>query len=206
MVNKIILATFVKRTHMIVIRDKSIKTLTKCEPFIDVITDETAIAFVKHEDYPRSSDHIKDGLTKQGNQYYYFEHDIINTPRHYSSKYDNQVFAYKVYPITDDIAQRIIKKELVSKWEVLFNAFINYQKVYTMIKDWDLKMNYISSYMLGDKLVIPYGISPSDMGDNEITIEEYLIKHNKRYASANEPLKINVSVLREIKLNELNIA
>ena len=67
-------------------------------------------------------------------------------------------------------------------------------------------MNYISSYMLDGKLVIPYGISPSDMGDNEITIEEYLIKHNKRYASTNEPLKINLSVLRELRLNELNIA
>ena len=188
---------------MIVIRDRSIKTLTKCEPFIKVITDETAIAFEKHnEDYPKSSDQIKNGLTKQDSQYYYFEHDIINTPRSFSSSY-HDCFAYKVYPITDDIAQRIIKKELVSKWEVLFNAFFNYKKIYTMIKDYELKMNYISSYMLGDKLVIPYGISPSDMGDNEITIEEYLIKHNKRYASKNEPLSINLEVLREMKLNEL---
>ena len=191
---------------MIVLRDKALKTVTKCEPFINVITDETAIAFEKHkEDYPKSSDQIQNGLTKQDGQYYFFEHDIINTPRSYSARY-HDCFAYTVYPITDDIAQRIIKKELVSKWEILFNAFINYQKVYTLIKDYELKMNYISSYMLDGKLVIPYGISPSDMGDNEITIEEYLIKHNKRYASANEPLKINVSVLRELRLNELNIA
>ena len=191
---------------MIVLRDKSLKTLTKCEPFIDVITDETAIAFTKHkEDYPKSSDQIQNGLTKQDGQYYYFEHDIINTPRKWKHDvYD--VYAYKVYPVTNDIGQRIINKEYVSKWEILFNAFINYTKVYTLIKDWDLKMNYISSYMLDGKLVIPYGISPSDMGDNEITIEEYLIKHNKRYASTNEPLKINLSVLRELRLNELNIA
>ena len=190
---------------MIVIRDKALKTLTKCEPFINVITDETAIAFEKHEDNYPSSDQIKNGLTKQDGQYYYFEHDIINTPRTFSPKYFES-FAYKVYPITNDIAERIIKKEYVSKWEILFNAFINYTKVYTLIKDYDLKMNYITSYMLDGKLVIPYGISPSDMGDNEITIEEYLIKHNKRYTSANEPLKINVSVLRELRLNELNIA
>ena len=74
-----------------------------------------------------------------------------------------------------------------------------------MIKDYDLKMNYITSYMLDGKLVIPYGISPSDMGDNEITIEEYLSKHNKRYPKG-EPLKINVTFLRELRLNELNIA
>lgn len=191
---------------MIVLRDKSLKTLTKCEPFIDVITDETAIAFTKHkEEYKKSSDQIQNGLTKQDGQYYYFEHDIINTPRKWKHDvYD--VYAYKVYPVTNDIGQRIINKEYVSKWEILFNAFINYTKVYTLIKDWDLKMNYISSYMLDGKLVIPYGISPSDMGDNEITIEEYLIKHNKRYASTNEPLKINLSVLRELRLNELNIA
>lgn len=191
---------------MIVIRDKSLKTLTKCEPFINVITDDTAIAFEKHkEDYPKSSDQIQNGLTKQDGQYYYFEHDIINTPRSYSSKYYDSCYAYKVYPITNDIAQRIINKEYVSKWEILFNAFTNYTKVYTLIKDYELKMNYISSYMLDGKLVIPYGISPSDMGDNEITIEEYLIKHHKRYASVNEPLKINLPVLRELRFNELNI-
>ena len=190
---------------MIVLRDKALKTVT-CEPFINVITDETAIAFEKHEelyrqDYPKSSDQIKNGLTKQDGQHYFFEHDIINTPR----KWKHDVYAYKVYPVTNDIAQRIINKEYVSKWEVLFNAFINYTKVYTLIKDYELKMNYITSYMLDGKLVIPYGISPSDMGDNEITIEEYLSKHNKRYPKG-EPLKINVTFLRELRLNELNIA
>ncbi len=206
MVNKIILATFVKRTHMIVTRDKAIKTLTRCEPFINVITDDNAIAFEKNNEYYlKSSDQIKNGLNKQDNQYYYFEHDIINTPKTYSSKY-YEIFAYKVYPITDDIAERIIRKEPVCKWEILFNAFINYQKVYSMIKDYELRLSYISSYMLGDKLVIPYCISPSDMGDEETTIEAYLTKHNKRYASMNEPLSINLEVLREMKLNELNIA
>jgi hypothetical protein len=188
---------------MIVTKDKSLKTLTKCEPFINVISDETAIAFEKHkEEYKQSSDQIKDGLTKQNGQYYYFEHDIINTPRRWN--YDS-CFAYKIYPITNDIAQRIIRKEPVCKWEILFNAFLNYTKVYSMIKDYDLRMNYISSYMLGDKLVIPYGISPSDMGDQETTIEDYLTKHFKRYGNG-EPLQINKQVLRELRFNELNIA
>ena len=94
---------------MIVVRDKSMKTLTKCEPFISVITDDNAIAFEKHkEEYKQSSDKIKNGLTKQDNQYYYFEHDIVNTPRSLSK---GDIFAYHVYPITDDIANRIIKKE-----------------------------------------------------------------------------------------------
>lgn len=189
---------------MIVIKDKSIKTLTKCESFIRVITDDNAIAFEKHkEDYPKSSDQIKNGLTKQDNQYYFFEHDIVNTPRSLSK---GDIFAYHVYPITDDIANRIIKKEYVSKWEILFNSFTNYRKVYSMIKDYELRLSYISSYMSEDKLVIPYGMSPSDMRDGDVIIEDYLIKNNKRYASMNEPLSINLTVLREMKLNELNIA
>ena len=191
---------------MIVVRDKSIKTLTKCEPFIRVITDDTAIAFEKHkEDYPKSSDQIKNGLTKQDNQYYYFEHDIVNTPRSFSSRYCD-CFAYKVYPITDDIANRIIKKEYVGKWEILFNSFANHKKIYSMIKDYELRLSYISSYMSENKLVIPYSSSPSDMREDEMVLEDYLIKNNKRYASMNEPLKINLEVLREMKLNQLNIA
>jgi hypothetical protein len=190
---------------MIVTRDKTIKTLTKCEPFINVISDDNAIAFEKHkEEYKQSSDQIKNGLTKQNGQYYFFEHDIINTPRSYTSRWYDSCFAYKVYPITNDIAERIIKKEAVSKWEILFNAFFNYQKVYTMIKDYELRMNYISSYMVNSKLVIPYGISPSDMGDEETTAESYLAKHARRYGNG-EPLKINLSVLRELRFNELNI-
>jgi hypothetical protein len=190
---------------MILLRDKAIKTVTKCEPFINVISNDTAIAFEKHrEEYKQSSDQIKDGLTNQNGQHYYFEHDIINTPRSYSARYYDSCFAYKIYPITNDIAERIIRKEYVSKWEILFNAFINYQKVYTMIKDYELRMNYISSYMLGDKLVIPYNISPSDMGDEETTTEAYLTKHARRYGNG-EPLKINLSVLRELRFNELNI-
>ena len=60
-------------------------------------------------------------------------------------------------------------------------------------KDFD----YLLKILIGSKYV------NSIVLDNEITIEEYLIKHNKRYASANEPLKINVSVLRELRLNSL---
>jgi hypothetical protein len=65
-----------------------------------------------------------------------------------------------------------------------------------MIKDYELRMNYISSYMLGDKLVIPYGLSPSDMGDEETTTEAYLAKHARRYGNG-EPLKINLDILND---------
>jgi hypothetical protein len=75
-----------------------------------------------------------------------------------------------------------------------------------MIKDYELRLSYISSYMSEGNLVIPYSSSPSDMREDEMVLEDYLIKNNKRYASMNEPLKINLEVLREMKLNQLNIA
>ena len=67
---------------MIVVRDKSLDNKVRCDNFINVITDDTAIAILKHDDQHYTArlnlSNIKTGLTKQDNQFYYFEHDIIN--------------------------------------------------------------------------------------------------------------------------------
>lgn len=186
---------------MIIVRDKVLDATINCEPFIDVITNDNCIAYLPFLDYYKSntllgnSDNIALGLTKQNNQYYYFEHDIVNTPR-----VKEGYFAYKIYPITNDMANCIIQEEHVCKWEILFNSFINYQKVYTLIKNYSYKLSYVSSYIKDNKLIIPYGISPSNMIDGE-TVEEYLIKHHKRYGQ--DSLHINKKMLREIKLKQL---
>ncbi len=195
---------------MIITRSKSLDTPIKCNKnFISVITDDNAIAFLKRksEGYTKTFNltDIDSGLTKQNDQYYFFEHDITNTPkRFYSRNSIEKNFSYKVYPITDDLAQRIINKEYVNKWEILFNAFANYQKVYTMVKDYSIRLTYLSSDVKEDKLVIPYSISPT--GTNyDIILEEFLINHNKKYGGKKESLSINLDVLRDLKLKELNI-
>ena len=58
-----------------------------------------------------------------------------------------------------------------------------------------------------DTLIIPYGISPSDMKDNQ-TIQEFLDWNNSRfrpYRATEEKLKTNKDILRQIKFEELNI-
>ena len=197
---------------MVVVRDKALDTKVKCDNFIDVITDDTAIALLKHDDQHYTSrlnvSDIKTGLTKQDNQYYYFDHDIVSTPKNFSSKYSNSKnFAYKVFPVTDDIADRIINEEFVSIWEVFFNSFVNYQVIYLMVRDYDTtKLHKYTGYVDGDKLTIPYGVSPSDMRDNQ-TIVEYLNQNERRYSynikNGFETLPLNIPVIREMKLKQL---
>lgn len=193
---------------MIIVRDKSLDTKVKCDPFIDVITDDTAIAILKHDDQHYTQrlnvSDIKTGLTKQDNQYYYFDHDIVSTPKNFSSKYSKtKNFAYKVFPVTDDIADRIINEEFVSIWEVFFNSFVNYQAIYLMVRDYDTtQLHKYTGYVDGDKLTTPYGVSPSDMRDNQ-TIVEYLNQNERRYRKYNETLPLNIPVIREMKLKQL---
>lgn len=186
---------------MIIVRDKALDKVKLTDCFIDVITNETAIAFLKHDThYEQSSDQIKLGLTKQDNQYYYFEHDIVSTPRTTIRQKDNG-FAYRVYPITYLLAQRIISQESVGKWEVFFDSYLNYQCTYLMIKDYGIHFfEYKGSIdATGEgKLTIPYNISPSDSKG------EFFYQHARRYALS-EILELNPIVIREMKLKELGL-
>lgn len=185
---------------MFLIKDTTIEEVKCNSIFINLISEENAIAFEKREE-PELYD-IKKGLTKQDNQYYYFDNDIVRTPRVYFGRMDS-VFAYKIYPITDDIANKIINKKFVSIWEIFFNSFINYKTVYSMIKNYDIQLFKFASYIEDDYLRVPYGLSPAGM-TAEQTIEDYLSKHRLKYKD-NEPLSLNLPVIREIKLKELNI-
>jgi len=193
---------------MKVIKDKSLQK-TKIDNIITPISDDNAIC-VKHrdDDYTTTFNltNINEGLTKENDQYFYFEHSIVDTPRSVS-KYGPKTFAYKVYPITNKLAQQIINGESISKWEIYFNAFVNYQSIYTIIKNYDLHTYKEIAIIDNDTLIIPYGISPSDMKDNQ-TIQEFLDWNNSRfrpYRNKEEKLKTNKDILRQIKFEELNI-
>jgi hypothetical protein len=193
---------------MKVIKDISLQK-TKIDNIITPISDDNAIC-VKHrdDDYTKAFNltNINEGLTKENEQYFYFEHSIVDTP-HSVSKYGPKTFAYKVYPITNKLAQQIINGDSISKWEIYFNAFVNYQSIYTIVKNYDLHTYKEIAIIDNDTLIIPYGISPSDMKDNQ-TIQEFLDWNNSKfrpYRSKEEKLKTNKDILRQIKLEELNI-
>lgn len=193
---------------MKVIKDKSLQK-TKIDNIITPISDDNAIC-VKHRDDSYTTTfnltNINEGLTKQNDQYLYFEHSIVDTPRS-SYKYGPKTFAYKVYPITNKLAQQIINGESISKWEIYFNAFVNYQSIYTIIKNYDLHTYKEIAIIDNDTLIIPYGTGPADMKDNQ-TIQEFLDWNNSKfrpYVSKEEKLKTNKDILRQIKFEELNI-
>ena len=193
---------------MKVIKDKSLQR-TKIDNIITPISDDNAIC-VKHRDDSYTTTfnltNIEEGLTKENDQYFYFEHSIVDTPRSVS-KYGPKTFAYKVYPITNKLAQQIINGESISKWEIYFNAFVNYQSIYTIIKNYDLHTYKEIAIIDNDTLIIPYGISPADMKDNQ-TIQEFLDWNNSKfrpYRATEEKLKTNKDILRQIKFEELNI-
>lgn len=193
---------------MKVIKDKSLQKI-KIDNIITPISDDNAIC-VKHRDDSYTTTfnltNINEGLTKENDQYFYFEHSIVDTPRSVS-KYGPKTFAYKVYPITNKLAQQIINGEYISKWEIYFNAFVNYQTIYTIIKNYDLHTYKEIAIIDNDTLIIPYGISPADMKDNQ-TIQEFINWNNSRfrpYRSKEEKLKTNKDILRQIKFEELNI-
>lgn len=193
---------------MKVIKDKSLQK-TKIDNIITPISDDNAIC-VKHrdDDYTTTFNltNINEGLTKENNQYFYFEHSIVDTPRSVS-KYGPKTFAYKVYTITNKLAQQIINGEYISKWEIYFNAFVNYQSIYTIIKNYDLHTYKEIAIIDNDTLIIPYGTGPADMKDNQ-TIQEFLNWNNNKfrpYVSKEEKLKTNKDILRQIKFEELNI-
>jgi len=193
---------------MKVIKDKSLQKI-KIDNIITPISDDNAIC-VKHRDDSYTTTfnltNINEGLTKENDQYFYFEHSIVDTPRSVS-KYGPKTFAYKVYPITNKLAQQIINGEYISKWEIYFNAFVNYQSIYTIVKNYDLHTYKEIAIIDNDTLIIPYGISPSDMKDNQ-TIQEFLDWNNSKfrpYRATEEKLKTNKDILRQIKFEELNI-
>lgn len=197
---------------MKVIKDKSLQR-TKIDNIITPISDDNAIC-VKYLDnsYTTSFNltNINEGLTKQDKQYFYFEHSIVDTPCHvskYKLKHEPKTFAYKVYPITIKLAQQIINGEYISKWEIYFNAFVNYQTIYIIIKNYDLHTYKEIAIIDNDTLIIPYGTGPADMKDNQ-TIQEFLDWNNSKfrpYVSKEEKLKTNKDILRQIKFEELNI-
>ena len=187
--------------------DKSI-TKIKCDaPDIPIISYDNAILYlVKDDEYTKSfkTPTLNQGLLKHKGNYFYFDHNIVETPRTYLSL-PNSVHSYDVYQITTDLAQKIIDTKIAKKWEIYFNSFNYFGKKYISIRrghftEWHSHTSYRNEY----GLVLPSHISPSDLKDlTGITIKEYLDKHRKEYPNNGSKLEFNMSVWRNYKLEEI---
>lgn len=187
--------------------DKSI-TKIKCDaPDIPIINYDNAILFLNKDDnYTKTFKvpTLSQGLISHKGDYFYFDHNIVETPSTYLSK-SNSVHSYNVYQITPDLADKIIKTKISHHWEVHFNSFNYFGKRFTTIR----RGNFIewysySSYRNEDVLFLPYDVSPSDLYRMcGITIGEYLDKNRKEYPKSGHELELNISVWRNNRLESI---
>ena len=185
--------------------DKSI-TKIKCDvPDIPIINYDNAILFLdKDDDYTRNfkTPTLNKGLINYKGDYFYFSHNIIETPKSYLP---NSIHSYDVHRITSDLADKIIKSKNANYWEVYFNCFNYFGTRFTTIR----RGNFIewysySSYRNEDGLVLPHGVSPYGLSEmNGITIGEYLNKNRKEYPKNRQELELNISVWRNNKLESI---
>ena len=192
--------------------DRSI-TKIKCDaPDIPIINYDNAILFFdKHDDYTKifKTPTLNEGLLSHKGNYFYFDHNIVETPRTYLSE-SNSIHSYDVYQITPDLADKIIQTKISRHWEVYFNSFNYFGKRFTTIRHGNFIEWYsYSSYKIvqgknedEDVLVLPYNVSPSDIMGG-ITIGEYLNKHRKEYPKNGQELELNISVWRNNKLESI---
>lgn len=139
--------------------DKSITKIKCDDPDIPIISYDNAINYViKDDEYTKlfKTPTLKEGLIKHKGNYFYFDHNITETPRSYSSV-PNSIHSYDVYQITTDLAQKIIDTNISRKYEILFNSFYYFGKRFTTIR----RGNFIewysySSYKNEDGLILPY--------------------------------------------------
>lgn len=122
------------------------------------------------------------------NQYYFFDHNIIKTPKSYSTL--KSVYSYDVYPITSDLAEKMIKTKQYLLWEVYFNCHYYYNCHWILtgnIIPWNTSyqsIKYVSRFdSVGpykDALVLPQGTSPAGIVQG-IMIGDYITAHLKQY-------------------------
>lgn len=169
---------------------------------IPVISEDNAILYLKrNDDYTQhfKLPEIGKGLVLYKHTYYYFDHNILNTPIGYTTN----PYSYDVYPITTDLAEKLIKEKKSLKWEIYFNCYANFQTSYLMVRN----NGYITNYKYdgrieGDKLILPKSISPANITEG-ISIEKYIETHNKQYPYAKEKLELNRRIIRDNLINDV---
>lgn len=191
-------------------RGYSFRTKIKCDnPDIPIISYENAIVYLHEDDiYTKcfKLPTLRQGLLRYKGNYFYFDHNIVETPKTHLSN-PNSVHSYDIYQITTDLAKKIIENRVAKKCEILFNSFFYFGRKYISIRRGDFVESYINtSYKNEDGLFLPYGISPSDLKDIQgITIKDYLDRHEKEYPNYGTKLDFSISVWRNYKLEEIFI-
>jgi hypothetical protein len=155
---------------------------------------------------------INAGITFHNDKYYFFDHNIVETPKSFS-KVD--VHAYNIYQISPKLVFKILKNFThepfmdigrvykYNSWELIFDNWINYGINYTHIK----KDNYIdikcyTTKIVDNYLISCYGRCPADylrsLEKENISIEYFL-----ESCKSNSEFILNKNLYRETILKSL---
>jgi len=157
---------------------------------IPIIDESNAILrFEKDDDYRKTfcTPIINAGITFHNGKYYFFDHNIVETPKSFV-KVD--VHAYDIYQISHNSVIKILKSGtyLYNPWELIFDNWINYNINYTHIKkDKYIDIKYYTTKVVDDYLISCYDKSPSNflikLKKENISIEDFLksCKSNNKF-------------------------
>lgn len=160
---------------------------------IPIIDESNAILrFEKDDDY-RKTFHtpiINAGITFHNGKYYFFDHNIVETPKSYSK---SDIHCYNIYQISPELVTKILKNKIdnfyiYNYWELIFDNWINYNINYTHIKnDSYITIKYYTTKVVDDYLISCHDKSPSDflikLKKEKISIEDFLksCKSNNKF-------------------------
>lgn len=173
--------------------------------------DNALLRFEKDNDYRKifRTPLINAGITFHNDKYYFFDHNIVETPKSFV-KVD--VHAYNIYQISPNSVIKILKNfihdgiECVYKynsWELIFDNWINYNINYTHTKkDNYIDIKYYTTKIVDDYLISCYDRSPADylrsLRKENIPIEDFL-----ESCESNNKFILNKNLYRKIILKSL---
>lgn len=186
--------------------DKNIKSeRLPNNPDIPIIDMDNAFIYdIIGEDYGKAFklSEINSGITYYKGQYYFFDHNIIKTPKTY---YNEQGYchSYNIFPITSDIAKKVIEDKSVTFWELYFNCHVNYNHHYVSVRTGGYTYTEMwKSYHSDGNLYVVYNVSPSGLKEG-ITIGEFFERHYKEYPNSAKGMALNQSTLRNSLLEDV---
>lgn len=183
---------------------------------IPIISEDNAyVMFIKSDDYSErfGISTLYNGLTRHNGQYYWFNHNILKCTKNNYGKVLNSNYSYDIFPIPEDFANRILNRENIGYYEIVFSSFYYYGEYYTSVKSGGYYENYIyRSKLSSGRLTIPYGCSPTDLlsirhnfAPVSEKIGEYLTRYNRRYPKGIYYVKLsyNMDIIRNDKLDKI---
>lgn len=191
-----------KSTQLYTSKELDVKISTQLD-FPIINEDNAIVAEIRDDDYSNQFNipNIYSGLIKHENNYYFFDHSIVDKLNNYSK---SPCHSYSIHQITSNLAERIIRGENFNIWEIKFESLYHFGHYFISLKSGSYCTSYkYSSKLENNKLTIPYRTSPSDLIQGQ-TIGEYLEKHYGIYGnSKGKVLELNKSNYRSQLLEEV---